>query len=837
MARVTIVINNHVVDTTAALKIVLDKVVSDFNNPLKKTGQYSYPIKLPWTANNKRIFNNEDDKQKIGKFRGVYSAQVFVDDVKALDGEFVHTRNSNACEGFLSGSKEGKLSDLIGEGTIRDITTFSPVEFRGDMSLQNYLGKDLHYVPSYMGSPNKSEIAFTLVPTSLWKLANLRYYSSLVDAAGGSPLNIFGKARKTYGAGYEDFGLSHFAGAVLENIFRDAGYKLEGSILQQEDFKRLLILFSNNDANELPWNYGTLNPFTGAHKKRPAVEVTTGAQANQILQIEGIDGLTNMAGENDVSKLICFTPAFTVTSGDLSHSIKRPESRQDGRGVHTYTPKYTGEYTVDFQATFKYWWTFFPSTLQEGGFPFMPEKRYGIVTKDAEVAVPSQADNIKVFAAFREITESEFLPIADTEDHFSSSIVKADENTLLFTTVPSDADGLRSFRLQGTVRMERGKQYRLQIYGGHIGAANFSNLFEFIPNGDGNFSKITACDGPAEISVAKFLPSIKKVDYVNAMFKLFNLFYQVDVESKIITIFTRDEFFALHRDNIVDISGNCDIDEFEEEPFDADMVGSAYLQYTGDDNDYGMVRVPSGQTQNYLQKVNGEAPAKTDTVPFAPLTFHQIEWKDQNGITSTDAFPFILTKDEEKSENIGTVFYDGNFNYAPRLALYWGTYYKDFTGTNPVSTAMPRVRFVRSEAGNDPNAYTNNPMPKLTFFGPASQPLYKYDVTNLLQEVTPAVPSTHFTSDPAQQATMNANGIDISSAMSSVASRRYGNTLKAISQGHFLEGECKMNNLLFNKLTGRNLLRIESDLYLLDSINKYDLLKGKCTLKIYKLIQ
>ena len=57
MDNLEIYINNRPADLGESVRVVLDKIVSEFRNPLKKTGSYSYTIKLPKTQRNKVLFD------------------------------------------------------------------------------------------------------------------------------------------------------------------------------------------------------------------------------------------------------------------------------------------------------------------------------------------------------------------------------------------------------------------------------------------------------------------------------------------------------------------------------------------------------------------------------------------------------------------------------------------------------------------------------------------------------------------------------------------------------------------------------------------------------------
>ncbi|MDJ1500668.1 hypothetical protein [Xanthocytophaga agilis] len=807
-------INGKLAQLSDTIDLAFDKIVSDYNDPTKKTGSYSYTFTLPYTKVNNLIFNRENDRQKIGKFKGVYEGTLLYADTIIFDGELVHKENnSNGYSCFLSGSKDLKIASIIGDGSIRDIQSFTPVPFSGDSTVHSYLGEDWYYVPSYLSDPHQSEIAFTLVPDGYAKLGSFKeYYQTFYELEG-----------ITYAAGYHDYGLSLFTGAIFENIFRDAGWTLKGDVLHSEDFRRLILLYSNQD-DQNPYNYGTLNPLkSNTIKVSDTAKLVNSTTRPITLLKTRLETVTTL----NYGKISCIVPYLNVIEGDFSFSLQTPESVHTNGGNPTYTCKYSGEYTFNLDLLFSTWDIYRYDEL-------------GLSTWSRTSDFISDTNGSELFFAFREVTESQFLDM-DFERQYPTlrGLYKADANTLYSEYLrTADSNEIRHLNKTLKVQLEEGKQYQLQFY--YWSLENTKPVFEFRGNstsGSGDTIAIASCNGKTQINPADFLPNLKKIDFVNALFKLFNLFYQTDTETKTLTFYRRDEFFDLNKNNIIDLSKRLNLNDFKEEPFDEDTVLASQFLYANDSNDYVLKTVATGQTQTYYQLVNSAMNTEAKTIPFAPLYFFRRNWLSDSDYVFSATLPFVLTSDNYKMANLTSIAYSNGFNYTPRLALFYGGYYNEQYYLDQGSQAvLPMGKFVRSFFA------TGKSIPHLTFFALDQQPVYELDYYLQEDYKLLAVTGFSFTTDPniignsGLTQTMQDYGLDLTTNSESITERLYKKTYRNLDQSFLTSGPIKMDALLFKNMSGRQLLKLNSDLYLLDRIEKFRPQTAEADITIFKLI-
>lgn len=793
-----IYINNQLADISDELKVVVEKVVSEFRNPLKKTGARSYTIKFPQTQRNKILFNFQGERAAIGKFRTTYNCSVEVGGVTVLEGDFHLNRiTSNSFEGFITGAKGGRLADILDpKKKLKEIASFTPVNFQGDRTVWDYLDMPL--------DATNSEIAFPYVLDSFARMAKLE--GGIVD---GNVMDL----------GFENFGVSHFTAAVFKNIFADAGYTLEGNILNNANFNRLLILYSS-DGSEPAYNYGALTPTTyyPGYRYFGQAPVFQGSDYNMyVIEPEGYRSFSTLA------------PAI---SGDLAFCVGN-----DG----VYTCKATGNYTFDIKVS--------SYAYDNGaGQPDMPTSQWLL---------------------FREIGESQYSDV-NFPDTLASVYFDAlaDNSTLNeLTNNTHTVSGQRhTHTSQFTAKLTAGKQYRIQVYVGIHNSVNQEKRMLVATTGqNATWFKITAMDGRQQLDPAKFLPDMLQTEFVNGIFKLFNLFYEIDQENKRVKLFTRDEWFALNRNNITDLSSKLNLDNFEETPMTDSDINETYFRWASDDNDYILSRT------NYMELVNGDVSEDVYELPFSPLGFlrKKIKIRDASGwyfYEDYDLVPAAIPNTEIVDSSLLEDYTAiSEFTYKPKLALYYGAgilkeqVYNvfDVNMSNQEVNGLYGIAFGRSvnpifgqalwpggiEYGAIPT-FSYKLMPKLAFFNAKEQPAYDIEVITSTREfrLNQAPNSTFYTAGNLDflASLQKANLMDGASialtGSKSVFQTHYANDLLITSWSNFAEGPIKMDPVLYRNLTGKNVLRIQEDLYLLAEVKNYEVGGNTAKIKVYKLI-
>lgn len=779
MKTLEVIINGKVVQLTEQIRPVIEKVVSEFRNPLKKTGSYSYTLKFPVTQTNKLIFDFQSDLQVIGKFRKTYSCTVLVNSIEVLSGEFVLNKISKTgFEGFVSGLKGERLGDIIDEKKVlTEIKSFTPIDFEGDTTVWEYLDQDLN--------ATNSEICFPYLPDSFYRL---RDHNSM-NWQLLSELEL----------GYEQFGVSHFTASVFKNIFTDAGYTLTGNVLTGDTFNRMVMLYSN-DGSEPKYNYAALNPLSAFG--------TIPMSHNQTSDDQLSDWYYFIVEPQYKDIYDAFGVLTNAKTGDKSFSLG-----SDG----VYTCKYTADYTISYKT-------------------------------EAKVRKTSNGDErwCKWFASFREIDDNQ----NPDSIYYNSSY--AGLNMSHFTDSETIITGATV--TNQTVRLQAGKQYRVQIYLAVLKDQDLENTFIDIPVAN-NWFTISAVSGRELLNPADFLPNLKQIDFVQALFKIFNLYYQINTQTKEVNLFTRDEFFELNKTNILDISKNVDLSQAEETPLDTQDFAATYYRYAQDESDYILNRT------NYLELVNGDVPDEAYELPFAPLSFVKYEVIADDLTTTGVDFMAVALPDTDIAD--ASILQDtdltSNFSYKPKLALYQGADVINtgfYVGNYAYSVTMNRTRGLISDnvfgtvggfLGSTPINIYYKYFPKLTFFNVLDQPVYEIKTNTLTREfsLVPYTGSTIYSTANSTFVNSGSTALTItkldktSIALTGTKSefqKLYKNDLLITNFSNYFQTEIKINPVLYSQLNGRNILKVENDLYLLESIQQYDLTGDQAKIKVYKLV-
>lgn len=778
MSLIQLVVNNgtgwQAVDlpTDNSVKLSLYKAVQDFRDPLKATGAVSLPFTLPLTGRNRLIFNGDDDKQKLGKFKGIYQAQLLLDNELLLDGELTLSKikaNRGGFEVYIGQTHllAPRIGDVVADKKLAELKSFQSLAFSGDSTIATAWDQNLFYPATEVCWPHVVRSFAQLQPQS--------------TINGVAPM---------YHSGYESLGISHYCAAIVQAIFADAGYSVAGDIFSNEAFLKLVLLYSNS--NSQPWNYGTLAPMR-AH-------CLPNAFGGGVYEA----GVQNTY-ERQSDMVQVLTYAWRADDGDLCEALG-----YDG----VYTCKYGGLYTIRVSASHAY---------------------------------ANGAQGNGGFTAFRCISDNEFMPEANLPGSFNAvpTLNSLDVDTLA-------VGGSSAFTF--TVRLTEGKQYQVQRYVQFTQptSAGSNSFLCYSPN-EGNFF-VSACDGPLTVNPALFLPDMTQQVFLKGIFKLFNLYYQLNEDTKTVTLFGRDDFFQETLQDIVDLSRHLSLDSMDETPFTEAEVAATYVTWATDESDYLL-----GKT-DYLSQVNGIVPSGSTVLPFAPLGYVRVDYSTTAG-TGTDMIPAIIpaTDSEDTSVLTDETAVAAPGSWKPRLLLYQGnqwlitgsTYSFPATGNVTVTLGrqIPATQTVLGGFQGGGYPYTAYP-PKVTFFNVSSQPVYEVVVNQALRSFqvsgytgstiyNPANPT--FLADPAQVAqTLDyislATNVDTQVNPLGFFSQLYGNDLLIDNLSNYFQGAGRMDSVLWNKLTGRQVLRVAQDLFLLDSIQNFDLNAKLATYRMYKLV-
>lgn len=583
--------------------------------------------------------------------------------------------------------------------------------------------------------------------------------------------------------GYEDIGVSHFVGSIFENILADAGYKVAGNILTTDAYKRLLVLYSNADGIFQEWNYGVLNPFKAVAENtsiaRPTVNIST--------TIDRYD-----------DRVYVVQPTFQNYQGDLSDSLG-----DDG----VYTCKASGLYTIRMKS---------------------PMAASVIPVPGAGDPYPMPSAEFKHFYAFRCITNTEFLKASQLP---SSSSFDSASAALYVTELDTFFIGEGEF----IVNMVEGQQYAVQAYISLPKKYAPVNVSIYNEVNKANYLDCTKFDGKMQLNPADFLPDLSCKKFVEDLFKLYNLYYTIDSNSKTVTIYTRDEFFLSTITDTIDITDRIDFDEWEETPITDAEINANYYKWKDDDSDYIL------KATDYMQLVNG-TDNKSDELSFSPLAFIRKEYEiypnlpDYTNIkTVSDFFPAIIPYNESNDIRLlSDTEAENNNTYSPRICYYLGNVFTSEYMQKQASYA----HLVPLKGYEDGYVNARVYAPRLTFFDLANQPAYEVVIDTVRRDFSlklSTVPNLFKNGENIIKPMVALKSLDVVSDNSSFLSN-YREVIQLNKFSNYITTSIRLNPVLFDKLDGRNLLKINNLTYLLDSVTEYDMANDTAKIKVYRNI-
>jgi hypothetical protein len=773
-------------DLTDNIKVVLVKYVEEARDPFKATGAFSLDVTLPFTNNNKQIFKFQDDKQLVGKFKEKYKAVLMQDNQVLITGYVLMLSNirSASTQGFkiaVGAERDAsalKIGDLISDKKLSEIKSFAPINFQGNSSVVDSWSNTSFYPTS--------ETAFAHVVRSF---AELKY----------QPANVPGTQQiiGAYHSGYEDLGISHFTAAIVKNIFSDAGYTIQGDILGNEAFQKLLLLYSNTDVQR--WNYGTLAPMRA--------EVSPDPYGFGLVFEGGVAKTYNR--QNDSVEVL--TLPWHSYQGDLCESLGL-----DG----VYTCKFSGIYEIRVSQKHAYqgYGTNGQSANGQGGFTI-----------------------------FRCISDQQFLDDSMLPPQGQWGTLPA-LPTLGIDTIAVGGDSPFTF----TTSLVAGKQYQIQRYAQVSNRAQYGDS-TLNPN-EGNFF-INSCNGPLTVNPAAFLPDMKQSEFLQAIFKIFNLYYELNSDTKTITLFGRDDFYQESIADIVDLNPYISLDNMDDIPFSDEETASVYLNWETDENDYILDKT------DYMEKVNGITPDGATVLPFAPVGFMKVNLTTTLG-AGADIVPAIIptTDDEGQAVLDDEAATTAPGSWVPRLALYqdaaWirtdlNVGYAGGTGNFYVSLGRnyPGTPGIAGNIGTGGGYQFVALPPKLTFFNISNQPTYEVVVNPQLRNYNVSLASgatiyntadPNYLIDPTRVSEIDS--ISLATNVDAVVNPKgffyelYSNDLLNANLSYYVQGQGRMNPVLFNKLTGRQAIALDDDLYFLTSLTNYQIGSDFATYKLSKML-
>lgn len=270
MKNLKLYINSKLCDLQPSnLSYNITKQITDYNDISKRTGDFSYTIKLPRSKTNKQIFKFIDDLNVINKFNKNknYECSFYCNDNLLIEGYFIL---SNWDEGYFNGYITNKISgifNLFGDKTLQDIESLPYIEFEGVMfpvvgplspNSRTFSTANLECL-----NTNLCFDFFSLI--NAYKNPTIGLLGSEIDYQDyfRTPLiaytnfstnkNVLGKKAIVNNLGLEDFRPSLRLNKVIEKLFFDIGYTVNIEVPELDD--NLLIPYVGKDFPDWNWTH------------------------------------------------------------------------------------------------------------------------------------------------------------------------------------------------------------------------------------------------------------------------------------------------------------------------------------------------------------------------------------------------------------------------------------------------------------------------------------------------------------------------------------------------------------------------------------------------------
>lgn len=218
---------------TARVTVRLNKVVRDPQNINRRSGSFSYTIRLPQSPTNKRIFGQAQELPVASKFtiRETYRAELLGPNGEVLlFGTFKLTDITNTFNGVLY-SNEIFWAQLIQDKSLRDIQSFdiAPFDpFADPYGFEWYLDRD----------HNTVDINFPLIA-----------YGNFFDGTAADNY----ESQEITQISTDDWLPSTYYLNIIKKIFTDIGYGVNGKIFDDQDVQKWMLPFTGEK-----FSYGAL---------------------------------------------------------------------------------------------------------------------------------------------------------------------------------------------------------------------------------------------------------------------------------------------------------------------------------------------------------------------------------------------------------------------------------------------------------------------------------------------------------------------------------------------------------------------------------------------------
>ena len=644
-SKIYLNINGHSIDTLedASFEFRLNRFVQDSQNFQLRGGDSSYPLELPFTKNNSRIFGITFSHQAINKFNRHtnYNFELGINGVELLRGTCLIQEISPVS---ITVEFKGESIDWISQ--LEDVNlnrlgyvNNQPTWFGGEKSGLVFKGGETINLVNEIANLQTPALAnrFTdyICPLLYRNNTPITDYITfdeadifgLYDSGGNqvlSPLDFpdsFKAINGFYGSApgltFEDFPPAVYFRNILEKCFNEVGYNTVSSLFNEGWFNTLYMPYKGE---EYLYNWKEL-----AHL---SVRFATGRNINLSGTAITID---EEVYESTDSSIYYYTKLKIGNSDDLTQRIDNVANFNKFLVTDTtngYVVPAKGKYKIRMASQLQKNITASPSDITDfdtyGGFQ-QPSGQKGWGETVFVILRKSQTDETLLRenplediakwmrSGFLEFTETPSDIVAFVspfqKDFFGvnnsqvagSPLTNFQTYPTIFSTTYSEVSTVTTRESFSSchfeIEVDLLKNERLEFYA--IGLAQLMRgLLPPIPvatdldctiNNNASLIEIDYLCGNEDISIADNLPDFSCKEFVKNFINLFNLRWSVDEKNKTVRFHTEKEFF--NNDIPYDITSRVDISTIQYLPANSPL--NTIIGYTNDTNDYELNQITS----------------------------------------------------------------------------------------------------------------------------------------------------------------------------------------------------------------------------------------------------
>lgn len=199
--------------------------------------QRSYQIQLPKSEKNNRIFGFRNVEEVKGKFNGAFPAEVYINDVRILEGHFVLSKiTEDAYIGNVGVLYQKSIKDIFGDRAMNQA---------GDWIINDF-GAFKESIERYNAREDVPECIFPAVLYGLLPKVKRTYDNKYTDKDMWD---------NTVRLGMDDLMPSVNCLQMIKNIFDKEGYSIGGSAFGDRRLNELYVSYKNPVDYEPEWNY------------------------------------------------------------------------------------------------------------------------------------------------------------------------------------------------------------------------------------------------------------------------------------------------------------------------------------------------------------------------------------------------------------------------------------------------------------------------------------------------------------------------------------------------------------------------------------------------------